>query len=128
MIAGTYTPLAVFALGVHDGAVLLIFMWVAAAMGAAIKLRYPRRFERVGIAFYLMLGWVIFPMLGPMSHAMPPVSLHLMAVGAIVYTVGVGFHLAERLPYNTAIWHGFVLAGATCHFVAIYRFATTVAA
>lgn len=124
MIAGTYTPLAVFTLSPGAGGTLLVFMWVTAAVGATIKLRYPRRFERTGIAAYLALGWVIFPLLGPMSRVMSPEGLRLMALGAIIYTIGVGFHLARRLPYNTVVWHVLVLAGAACHFAAIYGLAT----
>jgi hemolysin III len=33
--------------------------------------------------------------------------------------VGVAFHLSERLPYHNAIWHGFVLVAAACHFGAV---------
>jgi hemolysin III len=45
--------------------------------------------------------------------------LVLLVVGGCLYTVGVVFHLWERLRYHNAIWHGFVLAASACHFVAI---------
>jgi len=37
----------------------------------------------------------------------------------VLYTIGVVFHLWERLPYQNAIWHGFVLSAASCHFAAV---------
>ena len=40
--------------------------------------------------------------------------------GGITYTAGVVFYLADRLPYNHAIWHLFVVGGSVCHFYAIY--------
>ena len=40
-------------------------------------------------------------------------------IGGVLYTVGVVFHLWERLPYQNAIWHGFVLSAASCHFAAV---------
>ena len=40
-------------------------------------------------------------------------------VGGVLYTIGVVFHLWERLPYQNAIWHGFVLSAASCHFAAV---------
>jgi hemolysin III len=43
----------------------------------------------------------------------------LLLVGGVLYTVGVVFHLSERLPYRNAIWHGFVLAASACHFAAV---------
>ena len=36
-----------------------------------------------------------------------------------MYSAGVVFHLCERLRYQNAIWHGFVLAGAVCHYSAV---------
>ncbi len=29
---------------------------------------------------------------------------------------GVIFYVCKRIPYNHAIWHGFVLGGGVCHF------------
>jgi hemolysin III len=46
-------------------------------------------------------------------------ALVLLAAGGIVYSLGVIFFVWERLPYQTAIWHAFVLAGTACHFAAV---------
>ena len=32
-------------------------IWTVALGGALMKLRYPRRFERLSIVIYLVLGW-----------------------------------------------------------------------
>ena len=40
--------------------------------------------------------------------------------GGIVYTVGVVFYLFQRIPFNHAIWHLFVIGGSVCHFYAVY--------
>jgi hemolysin III len=45
--------------------------------------------------------------------------LTLLVVGGVLYTVGVVFHLWNRLPYQNAIWHGFVLSAASCHYAAV---------
>lgn len=123
MIAGTYTPLAVFCLGSDLGADLLVFIWIAAFAGGGLKLRYPRRFERTGIAIYLALGWMLIALLGPLQATMPAHALWLLGAGVAVYSVGVAFHLACRIPYHNVIWHVMVLGGAACHFAAIYLLA-----
>jgi channel protein (hemolysin III family) len=41
--------------------------------------------------------------------------------GGVVYSVGVAFFLIERIPHHKTIWHGFVLAAAALHFLAIAR-------
>jgi hemolysin III len=43
----------------------------------------------------------------------------LPAIGGILYTGVVVFHLWKRLRFHTAIWHGIVLAASACHFAAI---------
>jgi len=48
-------------------------------------------------------------------------TLILLAVGGGLYTLGVVFHLSKRLAYQNAIWHGFVLAAASCHYAAVLR-------
>jgi len=47
------------------------------------------------------------------------VVMALIVAGGVVYTLGVAFFLWERLPFNTAIWHGFVLAASVMFFVAV---------
>jgi hemolysin III len=39
--------------------------------------------------------------------------------GGVLYSIGVVFHMWNRLPFQNAIWHGFVLAAAACHYAAI---------
>jgi hemolysin III len=51
--------------------------------------------------------------------ALPGVVLTLLMVGGVLYTVGVVFHLWDRLPYQNAIWHGFVLTAASVHYAAV---------
>lgn len=119
MIAGTYTPFALLAMGGPEGLALLAFVWAVALGGVALKLGWPGRLERVSIVLYLALGWSALAALEPLAAALSPAGLILLATGGALYTVGVVFHLWERLPYQTAIWHGFVLAGAAAHYAAV---------
>jgi hemolysin III len=119
MIAGTYSPLALVALEPKHGWSLFIFMWSAAIGGAALKLIWPRRYERAAIAAYILLGWTFVWLWEPLTATLPPEGLKLLGIGAALYTMGVGFHLAERLPYHNALWHTFVLAAAATHYAAI---------
>ena len=52
---------------------------------------------------------------------MSPAGLMLLVAGGVLYSVGVVFHLWTGLPYQNAIWHGFVLAAAACHYLAVLR-------
>jgi len=119
MIAGTYTPFTLLWLPRDWGWAFCLAVWAVAGIGIAIKFAWPRRLERLSIALYLALGWSILPAIGPMTATMAPAGLLLLLAGGGLYSLGVVFHLWSRLPYQNAIWHGFVLAAAACHFAAI---------
>ena len=118
MIAGTYTPFTTrLASGWASG--LTAAIWAIAAVGIALKLWQPRRIEAISIVLYLALGWIGLAAVGPFLAALDGRTLALLALGGIVYTAGVVFHLWQRLPYQNAIWHGFVLVAASVHYVAV---------
>jgi hemolysin III len=84
-----------------------------------LKLLHPKWLETRSLAAYLSLGWTI---LVAIDHLIAAVSLRafvLLAAGGILYSVGVLFYRWHRLPYQRAIWHGFVLTAATCQYLAI---------
>jgi hemolysin III len=118
MIAGSYTP---FALVVGGGAGLsmLVAVWVIAAIGVAVKLRFPRRFDKLSVVLYLAQGWIVLLALDPIVASLPSHALWLLLAGGIVYTLGVPFHLMEWMRFHNVIWHLFVLGGAACQFAAI---------
>ena len=120
MIAGTYTPFALIAIGGRFGASLLIFVWLVAAVGIVFKLVSPTRWERLSIATYLLLGWTIVVALDPLLASVSLPGIILLLAGGILYSLGVVFHKWTRLPYHNAIWHVFVLAAAACHFFVVF--------
>ena len=125
LIAGTYSPFIGGETKDHGLSLLYAAVWIAAVAGIAAKLFLPNGLEkRLSVALYLGLGWSAFLYIGPVSTILPPQVLWLIALGGALYSVGVIFHLCERLPYQNAIWHGFVVAGAAVHFLAVSGFVT----
>jgi hemolysin III len=124
-IAATYTPFALVKLGGPVGLALLAGVWIVAVTGAAAKLVAPGQFVRTAYVLYLAQGWACLLVLKPLVLALSATALELLVVGGVLYTVGVAFHLWHKLPYNNAIWHGFVLLASACHFVAIANALTT---
>ncbi len=119
MIAGSYTPFALVALGGAWGWSLVGVVWAGALGGAVLKLFQPRWFEPFALPLYLGLGWLILVAIGPMAAAVGAGTLTLIAIGGALYTIGVVFHLWERLPFQQAVWHVFVLAAAAVHYAAL---------
>jgi hemolysin III len=126
-IAGTYTPLVVL-LGSIFAYGLLVAIWAAALFGAIAKLAFRTRFQKISVALYLPLGWTSLLLIWPIWTTLPPAATILIVAGGVLYTVGVLFHVWEKLKFQNAIWHGFVLAASACHFAAVVHasFATIV--
>ena len=118
LIAATYTA---FLLPMHGAvpAVVLVIIWSAALTGIAIKLLWPGSLDRTSVGLYLTMGWTGVFTIGPISAALAPVTLALIAIGGVLYSVGVVFHAWQSLRFQNAIWHGFVLTAALCHYAAV---------
>jgi hemolysin III len=119
MIAGTYTPFTTLRLEGGWAYGLTAAVWAIALSGMVLKLWKPHVVEKASVPLYLALGWIIVIALNPLIGALELSTLILLAVGGLLYTAGVVFHVWERLPYHNAAWHGFVLAAAAVHYVAI---------
>jgi hemolysin III len=119
MIAGTYTPFIVVSRGGARGFRLLVVIWAIALMGGLLQWIAPRRFEALAVPLYLIMGWAVLSDPGLLLSLPQPVTMLLIA-GGMLYTVGIPFHLA-RMRFQEAIWHGFVLAAAACHYAAVVQ-------
>ena len=118
-IAGTYTPFLAVMGNTHGGTLLGVLVWGASLVGIALKLIVPHRFGRLAVLLYLAIGWSGVLVFGTLASALPAPTLWLMVAGGVVYSLGIIFLLWDRLMFNNALWHTFVVAGATLHLVAI---------
>lgn len=120
MIAGTYTPFTTCRLHGPWAIGMTAAVWTGAGTGAIAKLICPHRAEQVSIVAYLTLGWMMI-LVGarPMLAAVDARTALLIGAGGVLYSIGVGFYLWRALPFHRAIWHGFVLVAAGCHYAAI---------
>lgn len=119
LIAATYTPF--LQRGAEDPYILavLIAMWLTAIGGIVLKCVFPGRYDRLAILLYLAMGWSGVMVMGPVAEYLPPVTMWLIVIGGLIYSLGVVFHVWERLRFQNAIWHGFVVAAAAVHYGAV---------
>jgi len=97
-------------------------VWGIAAGGIVLKLAFPLRFHLLRVASYVLMGWLVVISGSELMEVLPSGGMTLLAIGGIVYTVGVVFYLGKSIPFNHAIWHLFVLGGSAFHFFAIYLY------
>ncbi len=117
LIAGTYTPILLLSLSGAWSWILMSVVWGLALLGIAFKIFFVRRFELVSTLAYIGMGWLAVTAWGELSRNLPAGGMRLLIIGGVVYTAGVVFYRWDRLPYNHAIWHGFVMGGSLCHFL-----------
>lgn len=122
LIAGSYTPFLLVSLRTPLAIGLMIVIWTIALIGIMMKVAFISRFKKLSLSSYLVMGWLSLIVIYQLAIHLHITGLTLLAVGGLVYSIGVIFYVAKRIPFNHAIWHGFVLAGCVCHFFAIYYF------
>ena len=120
LIAGTYTPLLAITLAGTLGYTLLAFIWLFALSGILFKIKFGNEYKKTSLATYLGMGFISLGMLGELYEKLPEQAIGLLALGGLIYTLGVFFYVKKTVPYTHAIWHLFVLGGITCHFLMIY--------
>jgi len=120
LIAGTYTPFALGPLRGIWGSTILGVVWAVAFFGVIVKAtRGTLRHRKLAMSLYLGMGWSALIILWPLILKVPPTALFWLFAGGVAYTTGVLFFVNKRLRYGHFVWHLFVLAGTSCHFLAL---------
>ena len=120
LIAGTYTPFLLIAVGGTLGITLLCIIWSLAILGVIFKCYFINRFEKLSLIFYIGMGWLIIFAIKPVYLYLGFYGFALLLVGGLFYTIGAIFYAWRSLPYNHTIWHLFVLAGCGAMYACVY--------
>lgn len=122
LIAGTYTPIVLIAIGGTLGWVIFTIQWSLAAIGIILKQFFVYRFKVVSLLVYIGMGWIIVFVAKPLLVHISIDGFLTLLVGGLFYTVGTYFYKNKKIPYNHAIWHVFVVAGSAAMYLAIYLY------
>jgi len=120
LIAGTYTPIAIISMWQGSGWRIFFIVWGIALIGTFLKIFVTGKFEKLSLILYLFMGWLIIFDLKSLWQVQSALGITLLGLGGLFYTLGTIFYVNERIPYNHAIWHVFVLAGSIFHFFFIF--------
>lgn len=119
VIAASYTPFTLVALRGGSGWALFATVWALALAGMVFKSLMPHRLRLLAPMLYIALGWLIVVDLEGLLAAVPGKGVAWLVAGGVAYTAGIAFYACDRLPYNHAIWHLFVIAGSACHYLSV---------
>jgi hemolysin III len=121
LIAGSYTPFMALALGGWKGWGVLLAVWCLALFSIRHKFTSSDPYGAASVVLCLLMGWLIMLVWHPLTATMGPAALAWLVAGGLAYTAGVPVYAWRGLPYGHGIWHGFVLAGAGCHYIAVLK-------
>jgi hemolysin III len=122
LIAATYTPFALVTLNGWVGWTIFGIVWGLAVAGIVLKVFFTGRAEVLLTLMYLAMGWMIIFAAKPLVENLSAGGLTWLVAGGAAYTVGAIFYGINKLKFNHAIFHLFVLAGSICHFVTVYSY------
>ena len=120
MIGASYTPFTTQSLSGGWMWTMTALVWTIVAICVAAKLLELKIPRKIWIAIYIALGWIVLIASYPLMQSVHWVSLLLLLIGGIVYSVGVIFHVKRSIPFSKAVWHGHVVTAASVHWVAIF--------
>lgn len=122
LIAGTYTPFTLGPLREHApgwGWALFGVIWGLATAGVIFQALYIHRWRVLSTLTYVLMGWMLLIAVYPLWQSIGWRGLMWIGLGGLCYTLGVVFYLQRRVPFMHAVWHVFVLAGSTLHFLGV---------
>lgn len=122
LIAGTYAPIALIAVGGTLGWTILLIELSLAVIGIILKFSFVHRFKKASLIVYIAMGWLIIFAYKPLLAQIGYEGFLWLLAGGLMYTAGTYFYKNEKLRYNHAIWHLFVLAGSACMYVCVYLY------
>ena len=118
LILGTYIPMSLLVVGGRTGWVLFLTNSTLAVIGITLNAIDLKRFDKLSLALYALMGWLIVLALRAIIEALPPLGLALLTAGGVAYTAGIIFYKSQK-HYMHFVWHLFVLAGSVLQYICI---------
>lgn len=122
LIAGTYTPFTLITLNGTTGWLVFGVSWGMALIGIILKLFFTGKYNFISTLMYILMGWMIVFAIKPLIDSLPFDGILWLLAGGISYTIGAILYSIERIKFNHAIFHIFVLIGSFCHFYSVYYY------
>ena len=119
LIAGSYTPGLLLKLQFSLGIELMYLVWGIAVIGTIYKYFFIDKFEKSSLFLYILMGWLIVLDFDAVVATLSVEGLKYMIFGGLFYMIGVIFYSLDRMQYNHVIWHIFVLAGSSSHYMMV---------
>lgn len=106
LIAGTYTPFAIFLLDADAATILLSAVWGAAVTTAVLRVAWVNAPRWLYVIAYVALGWAAVAYLPQFLSRGGVLVFLLILLGGILYSAGALIYATKR-PNISPRWFGF---------------------
>ena len=128
LIAGSYTPVCICALG-NKGRLLLGAVWAIGIAGMLFKLFWVTCPKWLSSVIYIGMGWVVIFAMPALIPAVSKAAFFWLLGGGIIYTIGGIIYALKLVKFNSRgslwgsheIFHLFVMAGSLCHYISMWQ-------
>ena len=122
LIAGTYTPYTLVAIGGWRGWAIFGIIWALAIAGILMKILFAKAPQVYETILYVLMGWMIILASQPLAKSIGQRGLWLLIGGGIAYTFGALLYSMRGIKYIHVIWHVFVMIGSILMFFSVYLY------
>lgn len=119
LIAGSYTPFTLTVLRGTLGWVVFGIVWGLTVIGIVMKAIWVGKYDKLSTLMYVLMGWIIVISIKQLWITTPHISFLFLVLGGVLYTSGAVLYLFDKIPYNHALWHIFVISASACHFFSL---------
>ena len=116
LIAGSYGPICLITLYNDSGIQIFSGVLIIALIGTLFKLFFTGKFEKLSLALYLAMGWLVVLDFNSVLNSLDLNAIFLLVLSGLFYSFGIIFYRLEKMKYSHAIWHLFVLGGTITHY------------
>ena len=125
LIAGTYTPMALFASRGLLGWSCVTAAWGFALIGSCVKVARMSRLDDDSSMPYLVMGVMCVMSARQLVANIPSGETTWLLACGLCYLGGAIFYFNDEKRFYHSMWHLFVLAGSICHYRAVLGHAIT---
>lgn len=124
-IAGTYTPVVSLASVGRTGTVVLVAVWIGAALGVGVTLLWIGAPRWITAACYLGVGWIAAVAMPALWQSLGVARFTLLAAGGLIFTAGAVVYARKRPdPHPTVfgyheVFHAMTIVGVACHLALV---------
>ena len=98
-------------------------VWAITAVAVVFSSINVDKYQGIGLASNLILGWGSMLMLPIFVNLIPAAGIMLLVMGGVAYSLGaILYGLGSKMKWMHSVFHFYVLLGSIFHFFFIYLF------